>query len=547
MRLSRFPVLVGAAAVLAIPGGLYGLTGCTGAPQDASPPGASSPATAPSAGLSAAPPAQEPPQLSQAQVTGALGQLDGVVEAAMRRTGVPGVAVGVVYQDRTAYAKGFGVREVGRPDRVDPDTVFQLASMSKPLASTVVAEAVGRKVVGWDTPVVAHEPGFALKDPYVTAHVTVADMFSHRSGLPDHAGDLLEDLGYDGDYIVSHLRLEPLDPFRASYAYTNYGVTAAGLAVAAAAKSSWPDLAAASLFQPLGMDHSSYRRADYDRAADRASAHVKAGGHWEPSTTENADSQAPAGGASSTVDDLTRWMRLQLDNGSYGGRQLVDAAALDETRVPHSVAAPPRSPGGGEPQFYGLGWNVNYDQLGRLRLNHFGAFTLGAATTVTLLPTERLGIVVLSNGQPIGVPEAVAAAFFDIAQNGRQTVDWLSLYGKVLGSATGAGVSPTDYAKPPTSPAPEMANSAYTGNFGNDFYGPATVTAGRDGQLTLVLGPDKQSFPLQHYSGNTFSYRTRGENAVGLSGVAFHLGSGGTADSVTLENLDAAGLGTFSR
>ncbi|WP_042389159.1 serine hydrolase [Streptacidiphilus melanogenes] len=537
MRLSRLLVSAGAVTALAVPGAFYALGGAAEVRQSSA-----SPAASPSA----APPGQQPPQLSESQVDGALGKLDGVVGNAMRQTGVPGVAVGVVYRDQAVYAKGFGVREVGRPDQVDTGTVFQLASMSKPLASTVVAEAVGRKVADWDAPVVTYDPGFALKDPYVSAHVTVADLFSHRSGLPDHAGDVLEDLGYDGDYIVSHLRLEPLAPFRASYAYTNYGVTAAGNAVASAAKSSWPDLAANTLFKPLGMAHSSYRRGDYEAAADKASAHVRVNGRWQPSTTENADSQAPAGGASSTVDDLTRWIRLQLDNGAYGGKQLVDATALDRTRLPHSIAAPPRAPGG-EPGFYGLGWNVNYDQLGRLRLNHSGAFDLGAATTVTLLPTEQLGIVVLTNGQPIGVPEAIAAAFFDIAQNGRQTVDWLALYGKVLGAAADAGASPTDYAKPPASPAPARANSAYTGVYRNDFYGPATVSAAANGQLSLVLGPDRQTFPLTHYTGDTFSYRTRGENAVGLSGVTFHSGPTGTADSVVLENLNTTGLGTFTR
>ncbi|MFI6486346.1 serine hydrolase [Streptomyces sp. NPDC050564] len=504
-------------------------------------------ASSPSAGASLAPtpPKQPPPQLTQAQVKAAVGRLDGLVGNAMRQTGVPGVAVGVVYRDKVVYEKGFGVRELGKSDKVDPETVFQLASLSKPLSSTVVSGAVGRKVVGWDDRTVVHDPGFALKNPYVSANVTVADLFSHRSGLPDHAGDLLEDLGYQGDYILQHLRLEPLAPFRASYAYTNYGFTEAGVAVADAAKTSWPQLAANTLFKPLGMDHSSYRRADYDKAADKASAHVEVNGRWKPSTTENADSQAPAGGASSSIDDLTQWMRLQLDNGAFNGKQLVDPAALDQTRIPHSVAMDPLAPAG-EPGFYGLGWNVRYDEHGRLRLNHSGAFDLGAATEVTLLPSERLGIVVLTNGQPIGVPEAVAAAFFDIAQNGKQTVDWLAFFRKVVQAAAYTGISPTNYAKPPANATPAKADDVYTGTYANEYYGPVTVISDNSGNLSMTLGPQKMSFPLRHYTGDTFSYQTQGENAVGLSGVTFHLRSG-KATSVTIEHLNANGLGTFSR
>ncbi|MEU1466131.1 serine hydrolase [Streptomyces sp. NPDC005727] len=514
------------------------LPGCAGTGAATSSPSAE-------ASLAPTPPKQPPPQLTRAQVGDAVGRLDGLVGDAMRKTGVPGVAVGVVHQGKVVYAKGFGVRELGKSGKVGPGTVFQLASLSKPLSSTVVSGAVGRRVVGWNDRIVVHDPGFALKDPYVTANVTVADLFSHRSGLPDHAGDLLEDLGYQRDYILRHLRLEPLTAFRATYAYTNYGLTEAGVAVADAARTSWPRLAADTLFKPLGMGHSSYERADYDKAADKASAHVEVDGRWKPSTTENADSQAPAGGASSNVDDLSQWMRLQLANGAFDGKRLVDPAALDQTRIPHAVAMDPLAPAG-EPGFYGLGWNVGYDERGRLRLNHSGAFDLGAATEVTLLPSERLGIVVLTNGQPIGVPEAVAAAFFDIAQNGKQTVDWLAFYRKVVQAAAYTGLSPTNYAEPPAKAAPARADDVYTGTYANEYYGPLTVTRDNSGKLSMTLGPLKMSFPLRHYTGDTFSYRTQGENAVGLSGVTFHTRSG-KATSVTVEHLDANKLGTFSR
>ncbi|MEU3841896.1 serine hydrolase [Streptomyces sp. NPDC028635] len=527
--------------VAVVPLGLLGLaaSGCSDR-TDATTGGPSA-----TASLAPTPPEQPPPQLTQDQVKNAVSRLDGLVENAMRQTGVPGIAVAVVYQDKVVYRKGFGVRELGKSAKVDPSTVFQLASVSKPLASTVVAGAVGRKAIGWNDPVRPHEPDLAFKDPYVSANATVADLFSHRTGLPDHAGDLLQDLGYPLDYILQHLRLEPLTPFRASYAYTNYGLTAAGEAVADAAKTSWPQLATTTLFEPLGMDHSSYRRADYDKAADKASAHVLVDGHWKPSTTENADRQAPAGGASSTIDDLAKWMRLQMNNGTFEGKKVIDSAALDETRVPHAVSGPPRAPAG-EPGFYGLGWNVSYDQRGRLRLSHSGGFALGAATEVDMLPGERLGVVALTNGQPIGVPEAINAAFLDIAQNGKQTVDWLPFFRKIVTATIYAAASPTNYAKPPGNATPAKPDDAYTGTYANDYYGPVTVSGDGKGNLSMTLGPKKMTFPLKHYTGDTFSYQTQGENAVGLSGVTFHTSSG-RATSITIEHLNESGLGTFTR
>ncbi|MFI2052159.1 serine hydrolase [Streptomyces purpureus] len=525
---------VGLVAALAV--------GCTRADADAAAVGRAGVGASP---LPTAPPAQPAPQITRAEVETAVSRLDDVVQDFMRRTGVPGVAVGVVHNDEVVHLKGFGLRKAGTQDRIDADTVFQLASVSKPIASTVVAAAVGQKIVGWDDPVVDHDSGFALKDPWVTRHVTLADLFSHRSGLPDHAGDLLEDLGYDRSYILDHLRYQPLTPFRAEYAYTNFGLTEAGVAAARAAGTSWEKLSADKLYRPLGMDSTSSSFADYDRARNKAVTHVQSGGAWRAEYVRNADAQSPAGGASSTARDMTKWLRLQLGNGKFEGRQIVAAEALAQTHLPHIVSVPPPSPAG-RAGFYGLGWNVSYDDQGRLKLGHSGGFALGAATNVGLLPSEKLGIVVLTNGEPIGVPEAVTAAFLDIAQTGGPTVDWLTFLGPIIKQTLAGERSPVDYGKPPASPAPAKANSAYTGTYANEYYGPMTVST-QGNELTMQLGPKRQRFTLSHYDGDTFSYRTTGENAVGLSGVTFTVGSGGRADKVRVENLDTTGLGTFTR
>jgi CubicO group peptidase (beta-lactamase class C family) len=180
--------------------------------------------------------------------------LEQLAKDTLHKTGVPGMAIAVVYHDEVLYLKGFGVRKAGENQPVDADTVFQLASVSKPIASTIVAGVVGDGVVSWDDPISKHDPDFQMDNSYVTREVTLRDMFSHRSGLPDHAGDLLEDLGFDRATILSRLRYLPTaDHFRATYAYTNFGLTEAAVAAAKAAGKSWEDLAVQKLYQPLGM------------------------------------------------------------------------------------------------------------------------------------------------------------------------------------------------------------------------------------------------------------------------------------------------------
>ncbi|MEU3611976.1 serine hydrolase [Streptomyces sp. NPDC006872] len=496
--------------------------------------------------LAAAPPPQPPPQLTRSDVDAAVGKLDSIVRAGMDRTGVPGVAVGVVYKDKVVHLKGFGVRHAGRSAQIDPDTVFELASLSKPLTSTVIAGSVGDKTIDWDDPVAGRLPGFALKDPWVTRQVTVADLLSHRSGLPDHAGDLLEDLGYDRTYILNHLRYEPLTPFRASYAYTNYGPTAAGQAVADAAGTTWEKLAEDTLYKPAAMDSTSYLFADYQAAKNRADVHVQApDGTWKAQYVRDADAQAPAGGASSTARDMSRWLRLQLANGKLDGEQIIPAEQLEHTHVPAIVSQPPPAPAG-RTGFYGLGWNVSYDDLGRLRLSHSGAFALGANTNVTMLPGEELGIVVLTNGKPVGLADSIAQNFFDTAEHGKPTTDWLDLIGKIYAQQEEAERSPTDYSEPPADAAAARPDAAYTGRYANGYYGPLTVSVS-GGELTMRLGPKPTTFRLTHYDGDIFSFATVGENAVGLSGVTFRGDRDGKATRVTVEAFDENGLGTFTR
>src|SRR4051812_14012011 len=124
------------------------------------------------------------------QIQVAVGRLDGLANDLLQRTGVPGLAVAVVHDDKVVYAKGFGVRKVGTDERVDKNTVFQLASVSKPLGATVIARSVGRGKVSWDDPITDYLPHFRLSDPFTTQRVTIADMYAHRSGLPEHIGDL---------------------------------------------------------------------------------------------------------------------------------------------------------------------------------------------------------------------------------------------------------------------------------------------------------------------------------------------------------------------
>ena len=474
------------------------------------------------------------------RVDDAIGKLDGLVDDLMKSSGIPGMAVAVVHDGKVAYVKGFGVSDVRTGAKVDADTVFQLASLSKPVGATVVAHEVTANVIGWDTPVSAKLPWFELADPYVTRTATIADLYSHRSGLPDHAGDILEDLGYDRRQVLERLRYLPLAPFRITYEYTNFGLTAGAEAVAAAAGKPWDVLSDEVLYRPLGMTSTSSRFADFQARANRAVGHVKTPDGYQPLYTRDPDAQSPAGGVSSSIDDMARWLTLALGNGTYNGVRIASPEALLPTVTPQVISAPAANPNA-RASFYGHGFNVSVTSSGRTQFSHSGAFGLGAATAFAALPSANVGLIALTNAAPIGVPETLGAQFMDLVQYGEIREDWPALYRQVFaemdkpeGSLVGK--------QTPADPAPARPLNAYVGEYANPYWGPAKV-AEVNGALELSIGPRGDKFPLSHWDGDTFTFTVQSENAPPgtISKATFN------GNTLTLEYFDTDKLGTFTR
>ena len=504
----------------------------------------------------ASPPPDEPPTeevtggVTPARAALAVERLPAIAESMLQQSGVPGMAVAIVFADTLLEARGFGLREIGGGANIDADTVFQLASVSKPLAATVVSAVVGDGVVTWDSRMADLAPDFALHEAWPTQNVSLADLFAHRSGLPDHGGDVLEDLGFDRAEILHRLRfLEPEYSFREGYAYTNFGLTAAAVAVAETAGMSWEDLSAERLYTPLGMTHTSSRFADYMAESNRAIPHVQDGTDWVVTPMQREpDAQSPAGGVSSTARELAQWVRLQLAQGRFAGDQLIPMAALAPAHLPQSVSNVPDDPALQRAGFYGLGMNVSYTDFGGVQWSHSGAFASGAATAVYMLPGSGFGVLALTNGAPIGVPEAFCLSVLDLATTGDVSRDWLQTVTPFFAAmATAEDYSAgINWDAPPADAAPAAPDESYLGDYRNDFYGDVAIVPVADG-LALRIGPRPLEFPLTHFDRDTFSWQPAGENAAGRSGLSFLIGPDGAAISFRDQYLDKNGPGTLSR
>jgi CubicO group peptidase (beta-lactamase class C family) len=481
-----------------------------------------------------------------AQIDTAIARLPELAKDVLDRTHIPGLAISVVREGRTVYAAGFGVRRVGTTDTVDADTVFQIASLSKSLAGTVVAHQVGRGIVSWETPLQKYLPWFALNDPWITTHVTIGDMFAHRSGLPDHAGDELEDLGYDRDQVLRRLRFAKLHSFRDEYAYTNFGLTAAAEAVAAASHTDWATLSEQVLYGPLGMTSTSSRYSDFIGRPNHAAGHVLVNGKYEAKYQRQPDAQSAAGGVSSSANDMARWMSLILQGGMFDGKPIIVADALLPAITAQIVSSPSHAPAA-RAGFYGYGFNVGTQPSGRVALGHSGGFALGAATNYVMIPSLGVGITVLSNAAPIGAVEALGMDFADLVQFGVVTRDWLAAYGTLMqpmSTPTGSLVGKA----PPAHAASAGQPGDYAGTYHNDYFGDLAVVW-RDDSLLLVLSPKRTEYRLSHWDGSVFTFEPLGENANAgsISKVTFTMNADGRATEVDVEFFDSTGWGTFAR
>lgn len=480
------------------------------------------------------------------QIDAAIAELPRIAADILARSRIPGLAIAVVHKGETVFAEGYGLRRVDLEEPVTADTVFQLASLSKPVGATVVARQVSEGVVSWESRMRDLLPWFALSDPARTDKLTIGDLYSHRSGLPDHAGDDLEDLGFDRQTILERLRLLPLNAFRTSYAYTNFGLTAAAEAVARASGSDWASLSEEALYKPLGMTATSSRFQDFLAAENRAVPHARDGGEFAPLFQRDPDAQSPAGGVSSTANDLATWMKMVLANGRHGSDRIIAPEALLPALSPQSFSGQPHTPDA-RAGFYGFGFNVGVDPSGRVKLGHSGAFLMGSGTAFSMIPSLDLGIVVLTNAAPVGAAEGIAAAFTDLAQFGRETRDWYAGYAQRF-EAFFVRRGHTVGLEPSAAAAPPPAATAVIGRYAHPYYGTVSITAVGDG-LVLSAGPEPQHYALKPWDGPVMVFDFVTENAPlgSRSTLVFAEMEGGQAQSLDIELFGEDGPARFER
>ncbi|GGK10491.1 serine hydrolase [Luteimonas terricola] len=477
--------------------------------------------------------------------------LDAQVESVREAFKVPGVAVAVVKDGELVFAGGWGEREVGKAEVVDADTLFSIASITKAFTSASLSILADEGKLDMDDRVIDHLPWFRMDDAYVTREMRIRDLLVHRSGLGLGAGDLLfwPPSDYSTRDVVERLARVPIaGGFRDRYAYDNVLYAVAQLVIEGVSGQAYADFVRERLFQPVGMgdtriDSNALRPTD----TNVATGHARAGftGEPEPVPAMSWSNNTAAGGIYSSVNDMAKWMRVQLDGGVLEGEgedakrlfsekrheamwSLVTPIPIRKPTVPELAATKPNFAG------YGEAWSLS-DYRGRRLVWHTGGWP-GMVSRLTLVPELDLGVVVLTNQETGAAFNAITMHVLDAYMEAPAT-DWVAAYAAAI--AKGGDRADEDWKKHVAArdarSKPALPLSGYAATYRDPWYGDVVLAQGSKGLEMRFARTPQLVGDLEHWQHDSFIVRWRDRTLNADAFVDFSLDHDGKVREARME------------
>lgn len=453
--------------------------------------------------------------------------LDTYVNRGLQQWQIPGVAVLVIKDGQIVVAKGYGVKELGTNDKVDANTLFMIGSNTKAFTGTALALLEQDGKLNLEDKVVKYLPDFKMKDEWVTQHLNLLDIVSHRMGFETFQGDFMywtSDLTAD-EVIQKFGMLTPKYDFRTKYGYTNAGYAIAGKVIEKVSGLTWAEFVKEKIFKPLEMDRTVPLSVDFMKAENIARPHTFVDGKMSVIPIQDIDNLAPCGSIGSSINDLSHWIIAQLDSGKYNKQNVIPFSAIQKTRQLLSIQRRVRHPyNETHYSLYGMGWAFQ-DYEGREMIMHTGGVN-GFVTSVTLIPEEKLGIVVLTNTDQnpffqslkweiidayLGLPYRNYDSTFYAGFIKRQEANnkWL----KEVRDSVAMKIKP------------ELSLSEFEGKYKHEVYGFAELKKVSD-KLELTLEHHSKLKGLLEYLGNNRFLCTYSDPTYGIKVFPFEIENG---------------------
>jgi CubicO group peptidase (beta-lactamase class C family) len=476
-------------------------------------------------------------------------EIDRLVEDAMEKFNVAGVAVGVVKDGEIVHAHGYGLRSVETHQKVDEHTSFAIASNTKAFTATALAILVEEGKLSWQDRVVDYIPEFRMYNEYVTRNFNIQDLLTHRSGLGLGAGDL--QFWPDGsdftmaDLLTNFQYFEPVSAFRTEYAYDNILYMVAGEVIKRVSGRSWGDFVKERILVPLGMDHSSTLPPGKSGLENLATPHLAVDGtlktipyfEHDPERTNGA-----LGAVVSNAEDLCRWMLLNLNGGRYGEhleKQLFSPESQREMwKIHTTIDFKP------DPRYnihfsgYGLGWRLT-DINGLMSVSHTGDLS-GMLSKTIMIPDLGLGIVVLTNSYygGGGLFQSVSQTILD-SYLGLEEFGWTDYFLERSQSRSKSAREVVDrvWETVDSGDHSHIRIEDYLGTYEDPWFGKIQIYL-REGQpwFTSARSP-KLTGPIYHYKANAFAIAWEIRELDADAFAIFSLDEEGVAQGITMKGI----------
>lgn len=334
-----------------------------------------------------------------AQNTGLLEKdsLDRYIHQAMEAWKIPGAAVCIIKDGEILLQKGYGVSNWDTKNKIDEQTIFPIASISKTFTGTLFATLEADSIISLNDLVKKWLPYFSMKDKLVEQQITLSDILSHRSGWKTFQGDLLNTESAMGfQLMIEKFTLQtPAYPIRTRFGYSNFGFMIAGESIKNITRQDYNTFLRSRLLEPLGMKRTFVFKEEIKNESNKVDGHTLVN---DVLTILPPDKEEPYshGGIYASVNDLGIWMRTLLNNGNLNGNNVIPESAINKMWQSHTIIGKSRA-ADRQSYFktYGLGWEIMHYQNVEV-INHGGAYA-GALASLTLVPSLGLGIVILTN------------------------------------------------------------------------------------------------------------------------------------------------------
>jgi CubicO group peptidase (beta-lactamase class C family) len=428
-------------------------------------------------------------------------KLDTYFEKALNDWGIPGMSVGIVKDGEIVFSKGYGVLEIGLPEKPDGNTLYAIASNSKAFTSAIIAMLVQEGKLNWDDKVQKYLPWFELYDSFVSRETTIKDLLCHRVGLGTFSGDVIwykSDLS--SEEIIKRLKYLPNRfNFRDGFGYSNVMYITAGEIIKIVTGKTWGQNVQERILDPINMDRTIYSLKMLSTKGNFATPHAFEENKNIPIPYENWEEVGALGGIISSVNDMGKWMIFNMNNGITGSDTLLTPASRNIIWKMHNTYHVDHTkPNEFSTHFrgYGLGWGLE-DFHGKMKVSHGGGYE-GMISSVTMIPDEKLGVVVLTNG--MNAPTTAVTNYVLNAFMGIEEKHWSA---EMLEKSKKSQLEDTRISerigKRVAGTKPSLDIEKYTGTYFAPVYGKIEVNLENDNLRLNFENTPELSATLEHW------------------------------------------------